>query len=80
VVGKFLKHVVPSVIQPLRVLWNEIIGSIFLVLAVAGIVRAWQDIRKQESPVTVVVPIIWTLVMGYFAFSSFLRARRISRP
>jgi hypothetical protein len=79
VVGKFVKHVIPGVIRPLRVLWNEIIGSVFAVLAFAGIARAWQDIRKQESPVAVVVPIIWTLVMGYFAFSSFLRARRISR-
>ena len=78
-IGKFFRHVIPGVIRPLRVLWNEIIGFVFVVLAVGGFVRSWQEMREPESPVTVVVPVVWTLVMGYFAVSSFVRARRISR-
>jgi hypothetical protein len=79
VVGKFIKHVVPSVIRPLRVLWNEVIGFVFLVLAAGGLVYTWKEVQQPESPVTVAVPVVWTLVMGYFAVTSFMRARRISR-
>jgi hypothetical protein len=79
VIRKFLQHVVPGVIRPLRVLWNEVIGFFFLVLAVVGLVRSWPQIREPESPVTVVVPVLWVVVMTYFAVTSFIRARRISR-
>ena len=32
--GRFMEHVMPGVVRPLRVLWHEIIGFIFIVLAV----------------------------------------------
>ena len=33
-VGRFMEHVVPGVVRPMRVLWHEIIGFLFIVLAV----------------------------------------------
>lgn len=32
--GKFLSHVLPAILRPLRVLWNQVIGFVFLVFAV----------------------------------------------
>jgi hypothetical protein len=29
--GRFVEHVVPGVVRPLRVLWHEIIGFVFIV-------------------------------------------------
>ena len=78
-IRKFLQHVVPGIIRPVRVLWNEISGFFFLLLAIVGLFRSWPQIRDPESPVTVVVPVLWVVVMTYFAVTSFLRARRISR-
>lgn len=31
---RFLGHVVPGVIRPIHILWNQVIGFFFLVLAV----------------------------------------------
>jgi hypothetical protein len=81
--GLFVSHVVPGVLRPMRVLWNEIIGFLFIVLAVLGIpslVRALRDLdTPQGSPARVVLSVLFVLVMAYFGVTSFLRARRINR-
>src|SRR5471030_1099160 len=45
----FLKHVVPAVVKPARTLWNEVIGFLFICLAVvfgAATVRSYIDFTK----------------------------------
>ena len=84
---QFVKHVVPAVIKPARTLWNEVIGFLFICLAVlfgSGAVRAYMAMNESATPDT---GHLWrllgtgflTMLMLYFGISSFLRARKISR-
>jgi hypothetical protein len=84
---QFVKHVVPAVIKPARTLWNEVIGFLFICLAVlfgSGAVRAYLAMSESPDPDT---GHLWrllgtgflTLLMLYFGITSFLKARRISR-
>jgi len=80
---KFAGHVIPQVIRPLRVLWNEVIGFVFLVLAVLfgfGSRRLIGDFDGEpQDVVKLVVTGAFVLMLAFFGISSFLRARRISR-
>ena len=41
---KFIGHVMPGVIRPIHILWNQVIGFFFIVLAllpIHGIFRDW---------------------------------------
>ena len=84
----FVKHVVPAVIKPARTLWNEVIGFIFLCIAVMFGFRtgrlyfdyvATAPTEQGGAMGRLVLAAISTLLMSYFAITSFLRARRISR-
>jgi hypothetical protein len=82
-VGKFLGHVMPGVIRPLRVLWNEIIGFVFIVLAFWTVPSTVRYIRQWngdgESFFRVALSLSFAGLMAYFGVTSFLRARKISR-
>ncbi len=76
---KFLIHVVPGVVRPIHILWNQVIGFFFVVLAllpIHGIVRDWQ--RDDAGP-RLALEIPFALLMGGFGIHSFLRARKISK-
>ena len=84
----FVKHVVPAVVKPARTLWNEIIGFIFGVFTVifgfrAG--RLFLDYQASApesqggSMLRFAVAAFTTVLMAYFAITSFLRARKIAR-
>lgn len=81
--GKFIKTVVPEIIKPLRVLWNEMIGFVFLVFAViagGSTIRAWRAFDGSgDTTVRLVLSGSFTVVMGILGISSFFRARKISR-
>ncbi|HYV61089.1 MAG TPA: hypothetical protein VE958_00360 [Bryobacteraceae bacterium] len=81
--GRFMEHVMPGVVRPLRVLWHEIIGFIFIVLAVifgSSAVRNYHLLQTEEiSILRLAVSFFLPLLMAYFGITSFLRARRISR-
>lgn len=77
-VGLFLSHVVPGVMRPMQVLWNEIIGFIFFVIAtpiVFGAIRAFRDGDSRRM----FIAGGFALMLLYFGVTSFLRARKISR-
>jgi hypothetical protein len=87
-VSEFTKHVVPAVLRPARVLWNEIIGFFFICLAVlfgSGVWRAYDAFSKaapEQSTgdlLRIIMSGFCTLLMLYFGITSFRRARRISR-
>lgn len=82
-VGKFIKTVVPAIIKPLHVLWNEMIGFVFLVFAViAGFsaFRAWQAFDGSgDAVLRIALAGFFAFVMAWLGISSFLRARKISR-
>jgi hypothetical protein len=81
--GLFVSHVVPGVMRPMRVLWNEIIGFVFIVLAVSmspGILRAVRELgTERSSPGRLAIAASFVAMLLYFGITSFLRARKISR-
>jgi hypothetical protein len=75
---KFLGHVIPGVIRPIHILWNQVIGFFFIVLALLPInyiIHAWKD----GSVFRLVVYVSFTLLMAGFGIDSFMRARKISK-
>ena len=83
-VGRFVEHVMPGVVRPLRVLWHEIIGFIFIVLAVVFGSSAFRNYRllqtEEVSTLRLAASFFLPVLMAYFGITSFLRARKISRP
>lgn len=83
IVHHFMNHVVPGVTRPLRILWNEIIGFLFLVLAIWVVPSTIRSIRSLGSPegslFRVFICAGFGGLMAYFGISSFLKARKISR-
>jgi glycerol uptake facilitator-like aquaporin len=79
---QLLKHVVPAVIKPMRVLWNEVIGFVFLALGAMmafSTYRNFRDVEEKGSPIPLIGGLLFALLMIYFGVTSFLRARKISR-
>lgn len=80
---EFVRHIVPQIIKPLRSLWNEVIGFVFLSLAAIPIPRTfrmWREFHESgEGLFRICVALIFIVLMGAFGIHSFLRARRISR-
>ena len=78
-----VKHVVPALMRPIRSLWNEVIGFIFLSFAFLGLVRGYREVRAYDGEPRDVFGLIligfFVAIMGGFGISSFLRARKISR-
>lgn len=84
-VTQFVQHVVPSVVKPARVLWNEIIGFLFLLLSLAGAptgikeFRRFQDSGSTDNLFRCCVAVVFALLMLGFGVASLRRARKIAR-
>jgi hypothetical protein len=80
---QFFRHVIPSIIRPLHILWNEMIGFLFLVFAVVPIPRTWRTWREYqqtgEGLFNIALSVVFILIMAGFGIGSFRRARKISR-
>lgn len=83
VVGQFIHHVLPQILKPLRALWNELIGFLFLVLAISPVprlIRDWQAYQETGTGLfRIVLSVFFIAMMAFFGIHSFLRARKISR-
>ncbi len=75
--GKFVKHVAPAIVKPARTLWNEVIGFIFFCLAVPFAFRAYSFGKAGDGRWIPLAVVCFFLLC--FSFSSFRRARKISR-
>ena len=73
---KFATHVVPEVVRPARVIWNQAIGGVFGVLALYLFAWAYQHRDNQAGWIGAV---FFGAVMAFFSVTSFLSARRIAR-
>ena len=82
VAKKFAGHVLPAVIKPLRVLWNELIGFVFFIFAVIGASSAYRNLSNAQDPDSLgrglVGALFGTIMLG-FGIYSFFRARKIKR-
>lgn len=79
----FAKTVVPEVVRPARVIWNQAVGAIFIVLAVPAFFKALQLYREMKpgdsrSLFGLVLSVVFFVVMFSFAIASFRKARRIA--
>ncbi len=70
------QHVVPEVVRPARMIWNQAIGGIFLLFAVSFVSYA---VMQHRNPAAMFGGIFLGLVMAFFCLTSFLKARQISR-
>lgn len=79
----FIHHVVPAVIRPLHALWNQVIGFLFLVLAVIAAPKAWRSVHEfsgdGRSFVNLFLAGIFFVAMSAFAIQSFWKAWRIGK-
>jgi hypothetical protein len=83
--GEFRK-LVPRVWRLARELFHEVMGFVFLALALwftlgnQGLIRSLQSLsEKPDTMPQVLLVLLFVLMFGGFGISSFLRARRISR-
>ena len=80
---RFLGFVVPAVLKPARTLWHEILGFVFLSMAIAFIFSGFRAIRQFDGSAAAILRLamlaIGVCLLGGYGISSFLRARRISR-
>ena len=85
---EFAKHILPAIIKPARTLWNEVIG--FLFFCIAGVCGLWTGRyavaihngtanKDGGDPFRLILAAFCTLLTAWYCFSSFRRARRISR-
>jgi hypothetical protein len=81
---KFAQHVVPEVVRPARIIWNQAIGAVFFLLAVPAIFKAVQLYRGWDNEPNngfgLALSLVFIAVMTGFGIASFRKARRISRP
>ncbi len=80
---RFAHHVVPEVMRPARIIWNQAIGLLFFVLAIPAFVKAIQLFRefqadRKSGAVALTISCVFVVVMVGFGVSSFLTARRIA--
>ena len=82
-VRKFLSHVIPGVVKPLHILWNQIIGFLFVCFAlgtIPSLIRTWRTFDGEgQSIVRLGLTLMFAVIMGGYGIFSFLRARKISR-
>jgi hypothetical protein len=80
---KFLGFVVPAVLKPARTLWNEVLGFLFVSMAILFVFSGFRAIRSFDGSFSailrVVVMAFGVCLLAGYGISSFRRARRISR-
>jgi hypothetical protein len=80
---QFLHHVLPAIIRPLRVMWNQIIGFLFLVLAASAIPRGVKSVREFDGNLEGFFRLLLTSLfigtMAGFGVYSFWRARKAAK-
>ncbi len=83
VARKFIFHVVPAIMRPLRILWNQILGFLFLVIGILVSFRLyarWRDFSGEFGELVLLTfSSAFAVLMCVYALWSFFRARKISR-
>ena len=80
---EFVRHILPQIIKPIRTLWNEMIGFVFVCLAAVPIPRTFRQWREYgetgDGVFRLALSIVFITLMAMFGIHSFLRARKIAR-
>lgn len=80
---RFVTTVVPAVMKPARTLWHELLGFLFVLMAIAFIFSGLRTLRQFDGSPSAVFRLVilgfGVCLLGGYGISSFLRARKISR-
>jgi hypothetical protein len=80
---KFASNVLPEIIRPLRVLWNEIIAFVFFVLFVIAAVAAWRSYQTADGSIEglgrATISGFFGLVMLIYGVQSYTKSRKINK-
>ena len=80
---RFLGFVIPAVLKPARTLWHEILGFVFVSMAIAFVFSGFRTVRHFDGSPGAVLRLAMLAIgvglLGGYGISSFLRARKISR-
>ena len=80
---KFATHVVPEVVRPARIIWNQAIGGIFLVFAVLFFGYAVKYVRAWNTEASNPLALTFSVFLGYghalLRDGSFRTAKRIGQ-
>ncbi len=74
--GRAFGAVASSLLKVGHVLWLEVTGFFFAVFAVIGGAALIREVQVHAAAGRIAVLAIFTLMFGWFAISSFLRARK----
>lgn len=77
--GKLVRHILPGILRPMRVLWNQLIGFLFLLLAAAVAAGAMRRGSEGQNTPVLIAGLAFAVFLAYFGVTSFLKARKISR-
>lgn len=79
----FANHVVPHVVRPAQILWNQAIAALFFILAIPALFKAAQMYRDLKTDPKggfgIFLSLVFAAVMLFFGIGSLLKARRIAR-
>ncbi len=81
-ITEFRRHIVPAVVKPLRVVWNQSIAFLFFSLTVIGAFMVYKEFHRREDMDALLALVLGGLFVGMMAFyavASLLKARRLSR-
>lgn len=80
---QFVKYVLPAIIRPLRVLWNQIIGFFFVVIAVWAAPRALRSAHEFDGSAPTLFRLVlsglFVAMMAGFGVYSFWRAHKVPK-
>lgn len=80
---KFVAHVLPGVLRPLQILWNEMIGFVFISIAVIATPRVYKEFAgftgEPDQFGRIALGLCFLLPMYGFGLASFWRARKIKK-
>lgn len=69
--------------KPARSLWHQILGFVFVCMAIAFVLSGFRAVRQFDGTPTAILRVamlaIGVCLLGGYGISSFLRARKISR-
>ena len=80
---QFVNTVVPAVMKPARTLWHEVLGFIFVSMAIIFVFSGFRALRQFDGSPGAIFRLVLLAagicLLGGYGISSFLRARKISR-
>lgn len=79
---EFRRHILPAIIKPMRVVWNQSMAFLFFAIAVIGGFMVYREYQKRDdldAALALLIGGFFVLMMVGYGVHSILRARKASR-